>query len=71
VHSGGGNGGGPGSTLVFLLKSRVDTLRAVKQLSMTGPLYELAVTEVLVANPFPAGAWWLSLARCHTHYRDC
>jgi hypothetical protein len=52
---GGGSGSSPAGTLVFLLQSSVDTLRPLKQLAMSSPLYELAVVELPVANPFPAG----------------
>lgn len=48
-------GGAHAATLVFLLRSAVDTRAPLKRVRTEGPLYEMQQFEFTVTNPFPTG----------------
>jgi hypothetical protein len=50
------NGGAPAAALVFRLRSAVRTRAALRCVEVSSPLYEMALFEVHVVNPYPAGA---------------
>lgn len=45
------------ATLVFLLRGAVDSRAPLKQVAVAAPLYQLAVSDFSITNPFPAGGW--------------
>jgi hypothetical protein len=45
------------ATLVFLLRGQVDSRAPLRHVAVAAPLYQLAVSEFSITNPFPAGEW--------------
>jgi hypothetical protein len=45
------------ATLVFLLRGHVDSRAPLRHVAVAAPLYQLAVSEFSITNPFPAGRW--------------
>jgi hypothetical protein len=48
-------GGAHAATLVFLLRSAVNTRSPLKRVRTEGPLYEMQQFEFTVTNPFATG----------------